>query len=233
LIVIKDPPAEFEYLLEVPSTNQLDIDIIKLTAQFAARNGRPFINNLMRQEQRNPIFDFLKLQHSHYPYFTKLWEQYTKILVPPKDLIDKMKQEVENSGQVYKDVLYRVEWEKVQRRERQREEEAVERERVAYAQIDWHDFVIVETVDYQPNEIGNFPPPTTPHDVGARAVAQERQEKLSAEMGGKDLGSRIIEDESRFELNEQIKAKDNDKNIDQVAMDEDSDNEDNEKQQSN
>jgi hypothetical protein len=62
---------------------------------------------------------------------------------------------------------------------------------------------------------------------------QERQEKLSAEMGGKDLGSRIIEDESRFELNEQIKAKDNDKNIDQVAMDEDSDNEDNEKQQSN
>ena len=26
---------------------------------------------------------------------------------------------------------------------------------VAYAQIDWHDFVVVETVDFQPNEGGN------------------------------------------------------------------------------
>lgn len=25
---------------------------------------------------------------------------------------------------------------------------------VAYASIDWHDFVVVETVDFQPNEIG-------------------------------------------------------------------------------
>jgi hypothetical protein len=27
----------------------------------------------------------------------------------------------------------------------------------AYSQIDWHDFVVVETVDYQPQEQGNFP----------------------------------------------------------------------------
>jgi len=25
---------------------------------------------------------------------------------------------------------------------------------VAYTQIDWHDFVVVETVDFQPNEQG-------------------------------------------------------------------------------
>lgn len=43
---------------------------------------------------------------------------------------------------------------------------------MAYAQIDWHDFVVVETVDYQPGEIGNFPPPTTPDEVGARVLMQ-------------------------------------------------------------
>lgn len=43
---------------------------------------------------------------------------------------------------------------------------------VAYAQIDWHDFVVVETVDYQPYEHGNFPPPTTPDEVGARVLMQ-------------------------------------------------------------
>ena len=48
---------------------------------------------------------------------------------------------------------------------------------VAYAQIDWHDFVVVETVDFQPNEVGNLPPPTTPEEVGARLILQERYEK--------------------------------------------------------
>lgn len=49
---------------------------------------------------------------------------------------------------------YRVEWAKFQERERKKEEEEKEKERVAYAQIDWHDFVVVETVDFQPNEHG-------------------------------------------------------------------------------
>lgn len=43
---------------------------------------------------------------------------------------------------------------------------------VAYAQIDWHDFVVVETVDYLPGEVGNFPPPTNPDEVGARVLMQ-------------------------------------------------------------
>lgn len=51
-------------------------------------------------------------------------------------------------------VYYRVEWAKFQERERKKEEEEKEKERVAYAQIDWHDFVVVETVDFQPNEQG-------------------------------------------------------------------------------
>ena len=48
---------------------------------------------------------------------------------------------------------------------------------MAYAQIDWHDFVVVETVDYQPNESGMFPTPTTPDEVGARVLMQERMDQ--------------------------------------------------------
>ena len=54
---------------------------------------------------------------------------------------------------------------------------------VAYAQIDWHDFVVVETVDFQQNEPGNFPPPTTPEEVGARLLAQERFESNPIRVG--------------------------------------------------
>lgn len=60
---------------------------------------------------------------------------------------------------------------------------------VAYAQIDWHDFVVVETVDYQPFEIGNFPPPTTPEEVGARILIQERFED------GEDIEMQLESDE--------------------------------------
>ena len=85
--------------------------------------------------------------------------QYTKILIPPKGLLTKLKKEAENPREVLDQVCYRVEWAKFQERERKKEEEEKEKERVAYAQIDWHDFVVVETVDFQPNEQGNFPRP--------------------------------------------------------------------------
>lgn len=102
-------------------------------------------------------------------------------------------------------VAYRVEWEKIQAREKAKIDEMVEKERVAYAQIDWHDFVVVETVDYQPNEQGNFPPPTTPADVGARVIALERIESNNPDgskidYNSKLLMNRIIDDESRVEI---------------------------------
>ena len=52
-----------------------------------------------------------------------------------------------------------------------------ERERVAYAQIDWHDFVIVETVDFQAHETLGLPPPVTPGTVGARVIHQQRTDE--------------------------------------------------------
>ena len=51
-----------------------------------------------------------------------------------------------------KDVSYRIEWTRHQRRQRAQEEEELEKDKEHYNQIDWHDFVIVETVDYQQSE---------------------------------------------------------------------------------
>lgn len=153
-------------------------DIVKLTAQFVARNGRQFLTNLMNREQRNYQFDFLRPQHSLFQYFTKLLEQYTKILIPPKDLMARLKSESvagrSSTNLILEQIKYRANWQRHQEAQRRREEEKIERERVAYAQIDWHDFVVVETVDYQPFETGNFPPPTTPEEVGARVLMEER-----------------------------------------------------------
>lgn len=209
----------------------------------------------MNKEARNAIFDFLKPQHSHFNYFTRLVEHYTKILLPPRDLQEKLKKDAESVFSIFKDIQYRAEWLRFQQREKAREDEMIEKERIAYAQIDWHDFVVVETVDYQPNEMGNFPPPTTPQDVGARVVAQERLELLGSNVSldNATLIERIIEDESRVmddyshlyhatmtrqmmgEVSlappvEDIRQR-ADKNVDEVAMDEDSDEESQQQQQ--
>ncbi|XP_035224925.1 splicing factor 3A subunit 1-like isoform X2 [Stegodyphus dumicola] len=180
-IVPKEPPPDYEFIIDPPSISAFDLDIVKLTAQFVARNGRQFLTNLMNREQRNYQFDFLRPQHSLFNYFTKLLEQYTKILIPPKDLMTKLKKESDSPKAVLDQVRYRVEWTRQQEAIKRREEEEAERERVQYAQIDWHDFVVVETVDYQPNEQGLFPPPTNPDEVGSRVLHQQRIEEQGVE----------------------------------------------------
>lgn len=108
-------------------------DIVKLTAQFVARNGRQFLTNLMNREQRNYQFDFLRPQHSLFQYFTKLLEQYTKILIPPKDLMGRLKSESisgrESMNLVLDQVKYRANWQRHQEAQRRREEEKIEKER--------------------------------------------------------------------------------------------------------
>ncbi|XP_011148882.1 splicing factor 3A subunit 1 [Harpegnathos saltator] len=217
----KDPPAEFEFIADPPSISALDLDIVKLTAQFVARNGRQFLTNLMNREQRNFQFDFLRPQHSLFQYFTKLLEQYTKVLIPPKDLLPRLRDESFNMDKILEQVKYRAEYLKYQEAQRRKEEEELERERVAYAQIDWHDFVVVETVDYQQFEVGNFPAPTTPDEVGARVLMQERIED------GEDVEMQIDSDgEEEMQMRtdgEKDRAKDNNQVQD---MEEDSSDED-------
>merc|ERR1719210_3018861 len=86
-------------------------------------------------------------------------------------------EEESNEKVIMEKVNYRVRWLEHQEAARRKQEEALERERVSYAQVDWHNFVVVETVDYQPWEVGNFPPPTNPSEVGARVLIQRRQEE--------------------------------------------------------
>lgn len=175
-VITRDPPPAFEYSDDPPTINAFDLDLIKLTAQFVAIHGRSFLTNLMAREQRNYQFDFLRPQHGMFTYFTQLIEQYSKLLMPSKGFLSLLEKETTDVKSIIEKVRYRTEWTRILEAEKRREEEEAERERIQYAQIDWHDFVIVETVDYQPNETGNFPPPTTPEQVGSRLLLQQRLE---------------------------------------------------------
>ena len=65
-IVLKEAPPEYEFIADPPSISgkitahsassasnisptAFDLDVVKLTAQFVARNGRQFLTNLMNR----------------------------------------------------------------------------------------------------------------------------------------------------------------------------------------
>ncbi len=51
------------------------------------------------------------------------------MLIPPKDLLGKLRKETDTASLVLDQVRYRVEWAKFRERERRKEEEAQEKER--------------------------------------------------------------------------------------------------------
>lgn len=88
-------------MTNIPSFPSIS-DVLLHTAQFTARNGRQFLTSLAQREARNPQFDFLRPNHSLFPYFTKMVEQYTKVLVPSKELMARLEENKEDSFKVRK-----------------------------------------------------------------------------------------------------------------------------------
>ena len=103
---LKNAPARYEYIADPPSISSLDLDIVRLTALFTAKNGRTFVNHIRNKEARSTQFDFLRPQHSLYTYFTKMVEQYNKILIPQKSTLEKLKKEIKNPKLILEDVSY-------------------------------------------------------------------------------------------------------------------------------
>ena len=102
---------------------------MKLTAQFAARNGRAFIGLISRRELKNYQFDFLRSNHSLFPYFTELVKQYTRVFLPPKDLDEKLKANYNEKYHILERVKERVEWVNWQEAEKKKKNEEDEKER--------------------------------------------------------------------------------------------------------
>lgn len=172
-----EEPPQLNYLASsAPSLMQRDCDIIKLTSQFIATYGRSFLIELVSREQNNSQFDFLKPQHGQFPYMTNLIMQYALIRNQPLDITEQLSKDAYSQKHVLDKIKMRAEWTKMLELERKKREEEEEKERKLYGQIDWHDFVIVETIDYQADEKGEYPP-TTADQVGTRLLLQQRYEE--------------------------------------------------------
>ncbi|XP_012478864.1 probable splicing factor 3A subunit 1 [Gossypium raimondii] len=190
-----EPPEAAQYTVRLPEgiTGE-ELDIIKLTAQFVARNGKSFLTGLTSREINNPQFNFLRPTHSMFTFFTELADAYSKVLMPPKGLTEKLRKSVVDMTTVLERCLHRLEWERSQEQARQKAEDEIEQERMQMAMIDWHDFVVVETIDFADDEDEDLPPPMTIEEVIRRSKITAMEEDEITEPG-KEVEMEMDEEE--------------------------------------
>lgn len=161
-----EEPEEELYTVHIPEEMAaLELDVIKLTAQYVACNGNSFLTGLTQREQANPLFSFLKPSHSLHPIYLKFKEAYTHVMEPGESTRKKVQEDGKDRDRVLDRILKRLEWNVQKKKENKAAEEEAEKERTAMAEIDWLDFAVVATVDFEEEEDGDLPLPSTLDDV--------------------------------------------------------------------
>lgn len=145
-IVIRPPPRLHYVNVTAPSNlTAVQVETIKLVAQFITLDAsRNFLQNLTIREWNNPTFAFLQPRHAHFAYFSALADCYKHIV-----------QSAFNQGfkaQTLEECLdlaaYRAEYEldTAQRNQGNGDVDQLNK-------IDWHDFVVVETIEFGKDEV--------------------------------------------------------------------------------
>ncbi|KAL8738040.1 MAG: hypothetical protein Q9181_001108 [Wetmoreana brouardii] len=175
-------PPEFHFSARMPNISAQDLDVVRLTALFVAKNGRSFMTTLSQKETRNYQFDFLRPQHSLYQFFSRLVDQYGLLLQAASAegtktqrlRTQELERNIYNRFNILDAAKKRAEWVKFQEEQKQKREEEAEKEKLEYAQIDWHDFVVVETVLFEEaDDQAELPPPPSLNDLQSASLEQK------------------------------------------------------------
>lgn len=185
----REPPAP-EFMLDAPNISSMELDTIRLTALFTARRGRTFLATLSAREGRNYQFEFLRPTHTLFGYFNRLVEQYTKVLLPPKETLDRLSKLATPDGKwkILEETREYAEWERIRREREKKRQDDKEAERKAFAEIDWHDYVVVQTIEFTAADAtSDLPVPMTIQEMESMTVAQKRITNMITETAAEDI----------------------------------------------
>jgi splicing factor 3A subunit 1 len=181
-------PEDFEFSARMPSLSAKDLDVVKLVARHAAGKGRAWITALSQRENGNPAFDFLRPQHSLHQFFLRLRDQYEFVMNPGSHDNGKLEKKLEaqmedNSRDPQCNLAQakqRAEYVKHMARQKQQEEEQAEKDKLEFAQIDWHDFVVLDTIEFtEADEQAEFPAPTSKNELQSASLEQKAMMSLN------------------------------------------------------
>ncbi|KAE9969077.1 hypothetical protein BLS_005515 [Venturia inaequalis] len=185
-----EPPPDFLFSARMPNISAQDLDVVKLTALFAAKNGRSWTTSLSQREAGNYQFDFLRPNHSLYQFFTRLVDQYQLLLngstiedgKPERARIAELEKNSKDKFNVLEKAKKRAEWVKYQEQQKAKKEEEAEKEAKEFAEIDWHDFFVAGSILFtEEDEHMDLPPPQNLNDLQSASLEQKGKYKLAIE----------------------------------------------------
>ncbi|KAL2168062.1 hypothetical protein VTG60DRAFT_490 [Thermothelomyces hinnuleus] len=184
-------PPDFQFSARMPRMSQKDLEIVRLTALFVAKNGRPFMTQLAQREASNPQFQFLIPNHTFHNFFQSMIDQYSILLresgvngeggKAQQERVDQLRQNVADKYKVLARAKQRAAYAKWQEAEKAKQEEEEEKKKIEFARIDWNDFVVVETIVFtEADDQANLPPPTTLNDLQYASLEEKNKVSVSS-----------------------------------------------------
>jgi splicing factor 3A subunit 1 len=174
----------------MPRINQKDLEVIRLTALFVAKNGRQFMTQLAQRETGNPSFQFLIPNHTFQNFFQHIIDQYTALIRAggldgeggklQEEKTAELERNIKDKYRILARARQRADYAKHQELERQMKEEEEEQKKEEFARIDWGDFVVVETITFtEADETANLPPPTNLSELQYASLEDRNRASLN------------------------------------------------------
>lgn len=126
-----------------PALSSKDLQVIKLTALYTAKDPA-FAKSLPTEGQ----FAFLDPEHSLNSLYTAFIDQFNCILDPPADVLARL----DPNDDILERATKRAQYMQQVQKSVDIEQTKAEKDRIEFAQIDWQDFVVVETVVFAEDE---------------------------------------------------------------------------------
>lgn len=115
-------------------------------------------------------------------------ESYQKVISPVPGQIETLIKESSDPRQRWttlEEARNRSEWEKSRRKREDAKQKEKDEELDAFGQIDWQDFVLVETIEFTQNDMElNLPPPSSVEELRNRSMGEKRMASMIMEETG-------------------------------------------------
>ncbi|KAK5656529.1 hypothetical protein OQA88_4506 [Cercophora sp. LCS_1] len=186
-------PPDFQFSARMPRMSQKDLEIVRLTALFVAKNGRPFMTQLAQREAGNPQFQFLIPNHTFHNFFQSMIDQYSILLRESgvngeggklqEGRVSELRRNVSDKFHVFQRAKQRAKYASWVEAEKIKREEEEEKKKIEFARIDWNDFVVVETIVFtESDDQAALPPPTTLNDLQYASLEEKNKMSISSNL---------------------------------------------------
>ena len=186
-------PPDFQFSARMPRMSQKDLEIVRLTALFVAKNGRPFMTQLAQREASNPQFQFLIPNHTFHNFFQSMVDQYSIIVRNSgvdgegnklqEQILAGLQRNIDDKFQVLARAKQRAQYSVWQEAEKAKQEAEEEKKKIEFASIDWNDFVVVETIVFtDSDDQAKLPPPTTLNDLQYASLEEKNKMSINSNL---------------------------------------------------